>query len=110
MPTSFCRLISSICSSSRSLASSAASGSSRSSTVGCVTSARDGHALLLPAGELVRIALPEAGETNILQRGVDFGGDLGRRSSCHLQRKRDVALDAHVRKQRVALQNGAHWP
>ena len=72
--------------------------------------ARDRHALLLAAGELVRKALAEAGQPHVLQRFRDLAGDLGRRRLRHLERERDVALDGHVREQRVALEDRAHGP
>ncbi len=43
--------------------------------------ARDRDALLLPAGELVRVALAESGEPDVLQRFRDLGGDLRRQRS-----------------------------
>ena len=43
--------------------------------------ARDRDALLLAAGELVRIALAESGEADVLERFGDLGGDLGRQAS-----------------------------
>ncbi len=70
--------------------------------------ARDRDALLLPAGQLVRIAPVEADEPNVLERGLDARLPLAGRRAGHLQRKRDVALDRHVREQRVALEHRAH--
>ena len=71
---------------------------------------RDGHALLLAAGQLVRIALAETREPNVGERFGDFRADLPARRLRHLERKRDVALDGHVRKERVALEHRAHRP
>ena len=72
--------------------------------------AGDRHALLLPAGELVRIAPAEAGEAHVLQRFGDLSGNVSVAGLRHLQRERDVALDGHVREERVALEHRAHRP
>jgi hypothetical protein len=70
----------------------------------------DRHPLLLAAGKLVRIAFAEAGQAHILEGFADLAGNLRRRRLRHLQRKCDVALDRHVRKQRVTLEYRAHRP
>src|ERR1700736_177411 len=56
----------------------------------------------------MRIAFPETNETDVLDRRLHFGGDLGRWRLGHLQRKRDVAFDGHVREASVALEDGTH--
>jgi hypothetical protein len=70
----------------------------------------NGHALLLAAGELVRVALAETGEPHVLERLGDLAGDLRARRSGHLQGERDVARHRHVREQRVALEHRAYRP
>ena len=70
----------------------------------------DGDALALSAGELVREAAAESGEPHVSERCGHLVRDLGRRGPRHLEREGDVALDRHVRKQRVALEHGAYGP
>ena len=65
--------------SSRSFASRLESGSSSRMTGGFVDEgARERHALLLPAGELVRVAAGEMREPDLGQRMCDTCLDLGR--------------------------------
>ncbi len=70
--------------------------------------ARQRNALLLPAGQLVRIGCCLVGEVhlfeNLARHPVDFGG----RAARHLQRKSDVLSHRHMREQRVALEHGMH--
>ena len=70
--------------------------------------ARDGHALALAARQLVRKAPAEALQADVLQRLGDAARDVARRRLRHLQREGDIAVHAHVGKQRVALEHGAH--
>ena len=67
-------------------------------------------ALLLPAGELVRIALAEALQAHVFQRRGDPGADHRGGSLRHLERERDIAFDRHVWKERVALEHHPHRP
>jgi hypothetical protein len=69
--------------------------------------ARDRDTLALPARELVRKSLVEAREADVGERLVDLARGFGRGRPGHAQRERDVALDGHVREQRVALEHRA---
>jgi hypothetical protein len=55
--------------------------------------ARDGHALLLPAGQLVRRAVAVFVDAGHLHRGVDPGADLGRGHAQIFEGERHVLLD-----------------
>src|SRR4051812_34655326 len=52
-------------------------GSSANITSGSLTSARDGHSLLLTAGQFRRGMVPAVGEDDLLQRMLRFGAALG---------------------------------
>jgi len=72
--------------------------------------AREGHALLLAAGELARVALAQARELHHREHGIDpalhlRGGDLA-----HLQAEAEVLADVHVREERVVLEHHADVP
>ena len=107
MPTSCWMRLSSTCSCLRSLRSSAPSGSSSSSTAGRLTSARAsatrccwppeswrGLRLASAASRRARAPRPRAARTS------SFGDALA------LEAEGDVLLDAQVREQRVALEDG----
>ena len=99
---------SSICISSRSLASRLLSGSSSSRICGRMTSARaKRHALLLAARELAREAAAEGGQSHQFQRLADPPGALHRGHALHFEAERHVLGDRHVRKERVALEHDA---
>jgi hypothetical protein len=66
----------------RIFASSADSGSSRSSTCGSIASAGRGRPLLLPPGHLPREAVGAALEVDQLEQLPDALGDLGLRAAC----------------------------
>jgi len=70
--------------------------------------ARERHALLLPAREFVRIAFHFVFEVHLGERLAHFRLDLVRVLFRHLERKRDVLRDAHVREQRIALEHSVH--
>ena len=72
--------------------------------------AREGHALLLAAGELGGIALLELVEMNDRKHAPDPLGDLGPRQLAHAQPEGDVLGDRHVRPDRVALEYHRHAP
>jgi hypothetical protein len=72
--------------------------------------ARERHALLLAAGQLVRLALGEAAELHEFQHGGHALGDLRLRHAVLLQAEGDILLDVHVRKQRVGLEHHVHGP
>jgi hypothetical protein len=75
------------------MASSAPNGSSISSTEGSSASARDADALLHPAGNLVRIVVLEAAETDQPDHLGDPGGSLARLVAAHLEPEADILLD-----------------
>jgi hypothetical protein len=108
-PSSRCRRRISSCISSRSFLSSADSGSSISTTRGSNTSAaRQRHALLLAARQLLRRCAGQMAQPHLVQRGGHAGGGGGRVDLAHLQRKGHVLRHRHVREQRVALEHHAH--
>ena len=68
--------------------------------------ARHRHALLLPPGELARVAAPEAGQLDEGEGRLHPSRQLGlRQPRAHPQGERDVLEDAHVREQRVVLED-----
>ena len=62
-------------------------------------------ALLLPAGQLARIAVAEGPELDELQRLRDPLRCSDRGTLAHLERERDVLGGGHVREQRVVLEH-----
>jgi len=64
-------------------------------------------ALLLPARELLRIAVAVGTELNHAERARHLGVDFGVRQLAHRQRETQVVDDGHVRKQRVVLEHHA---
>lgn len=70
--------------------------------------AGDGDALLLAAGQLVRLALREVAELNELQHVVDLL--LHRLDAAPAQTEGDVLGDVQVREERVALKDGVDGP
>ena len=69
----------------------------------------NGHALLLAAGELARVALLFLGQANALQQGACRFLCFGLRHLLHLDGcKGDVVDDRHVGEQIVALEHHAH--
>jgi hypothetical protein len=64
------------------------------------------HTLLLPAGELGRLALGEVGEPNDLEQFVDAPLDLGLVLLHAARSVRDVVPHRHVGEQRVMLEHG----
>ena len=52
--------------------------------------------------------MPKPVQPHVLERLADLARDFRRRVVRHLQRERDIALDRHVREQRVALEHHAH--
>ena len=70
--------------------------------------AGDGDALLLAAGELVRLALGEVAELHELQHVVDLL--LHRLDAPPAQPEGDVLGDVQVREERVRLEDGVHRP
>ena len=69
--------------------------------------AGEAHSLALTAGELRRIAVPEALELHEVQELVDALGDLRLRPLAHLQPERDVVPDRHVLEGGVVLEHEA---
>ncbi len=67
--------------------------------------ARQRHALLLSAGELIGLAFLEALELDQRNHLRHAGVDLGTRHAGALQSKRDVVAHREMRKQRVALEH-----
>ena len=67
----------------------------------------DGHALLLAAGQLGRTPLLKSFQAHELQRAPDALSDLLRVEPAYFERKRQVAANRHMRKQRVVLKNHA---
>jgi hypothetical protein len=65
------------------------------------------HALLLPAGELVRIPVADGVEPHPLQGSRDLPVTLGTRHMAHLQAIGDVLAHRHVRPHGVALEHHA---
>ena len=73
-------------------------------------SARQRHALLLAAGELLGAAAGELGQMRGAQDRVDALGDLGPGEPLHLQPVGDVAAHAHVREEGVGLEHQVERP
>ena len=67
--------------------------------------ARQRHALLLAAGELIRLALLHAVELDQRNHLGDAGGDLCARHAGALQAEGDVVPHRQMRKQRVVLEH-----
>ena len=67
--------------------------------------ARQRHALLLAAGELIGLALLQALELDQRDHLGDAGVDLGARHARALQSERDVVAHGKMRKQRVVLEH-----
>ena len=65
---------------------------------------RERNTLLLSAGQLRRKAFRQAVDAYEAQRALDPLGDLGARTAPHLEAERDVVAYAHMRKQRVVLE------
>jgi hypothetical protein len=69
--------------------------------------ARQGNALLLPAGELARVAVAETAEPHQLERPAHPLVDRVLRPAPRAQRKGNVLEDIEVRKDRVVLKHHA---
>ncbi len=69
--------------------------------------ARQGHPLLLPAGELLRTARFETAEMHHLDRPRDLAGRRRPADAAAMQPVGDVLADAHVGKQGVGLEHHA---
>jgi hypothetical protein len=69
---------------------------------------RERDALLLPAGELRRLAPGEMAELDQVERLVHLPADVLDPAS--LEPERDVLVDVEVREQRVALEHRVHRP
>ena len=69
---------------------------------------RQGNALALSTAELARLATPEVGEANILERCDGPLLPIGPADSLHLQAVLHVLLHGHMREQGVVLKNGVH--
>ena len=69
--------------------------------------AGEAHALPLAAGELGRVALPEALELDEMQELLDALADLRLRPLPHLEPERDVVAHGHVLERRVVLEDEA---
>ncbi len=109
MPTSRWIYFSSTCIWRRSLRSSAASGSSSSSTGRTADErARERDALALTAGERTRSAVRHAAELHELEHVGDPRLDLSLSDTLAAQAERDVVRDVEVLEQRVALEDGVH--
>ncbi len=67
--------------------------------------AAEGHALLLPAGELGRLALEERAQTEEIRDAREPRAALGRRHMPHAQAEHDVLRDRQVGKERVGLED-----
>ena len=111
MPTSRCSAISSPSICPRSLASSAPSGSSSSSRRGL---------LISPRASATRWRWPPESSCgkcrafsvrlHEFERFLEPAANLVFVLASHAQREGDVLRDAHVREQRIALENGMHGP
>src|SRR6059058_361586 len=106
MPTSRWIALSSICICSRSLRSSAPSGSSSNSTRGRLTIARAGDALALGAGELGGLALAVLRQPDHLERLGRAPRALVLADARDAHPVGDVVEHRHVREQRVVLEDG----
>jgi hypothetical protein len=69
---------------------------------------RQRHALLLPAGELVRVAVALVGEMHELEQPVRHLAPLPARHPPQAQAERDVLARREVRKQAVGLEHHPH--
>ena len=67
----------------------------------------EAHALALAAGELGRVALPEALELHEMEELLDALADLCLRPLPHLEPERDVVRHGHVLEGRVVLEDEA---
>ena len=106
MPRRRCKSISSACVLSRNFLSSAASGSSSSSTCGRRASERaSATRCLLAAGELVGLSLLHALELDQRHHLGDARIDLGARHASAFQAERDIVAHRQMRKQRVVLEH-----
>ena len=111
MNTTVLRLLSwmrssSSCISWRVMASSAANGSSISSTSGSAARMRaKSHALLHAARQLGRVVAFEAGELHQLDEARRTAAAFGARHALHAQAELDVALHRLPRKQRIGLEH-----
>ena len=109
MPTSRWISLSSTCICSRSLRSRAPSGSSSSSTLGRLTSARaSATRWRWPPESCVGLPVAEAGEADLLERLLRALASLGLADLLDEQAVLDVLLDAHVREDRVVLEDRVH--
>ena len=107
MPTSCWIRLSSTCICLRSLRSRAPSGSSRSSTDGrLIERPRERDALRLPARDLVRLAVLEAGQLDELEHLGDAAAHLVLLGAAPPEPEGDVLVDVEVREQRVVLEDG----
>ena len=89
-------------------ASSADSGSSSSSACGSKTSARPSATRCCwPPDSCAGRRSRESAETDLIEHGQRTLSPLGHRNAAHAQRIRDVLPDAHVRKERIALEHDA---
>ena len=106
VPSVVCRWRSSNCISSRSLRSSAPSGSSSSRTLGLPASARAiATRCCMPPGELGWPLLGRVREAHELEHLGGAAPALLASDALHLERVCDVVLDRHVREERVALED-----
>src|SRR6186713_313957 len=100
-----CRSLISARNSSRTLASSADSGSSSRSTVGFGARARQCDALLLSAGQLMRILRGLVAQVHERQHLVDPRRDRFLRPFTALEAIADVPRNRHVGEQRIRLED-----
>jgi hypothetical protein len=68
---------------------------------------REGHALLLAARELARVAVAEAFQLDHAEHRTHFLGDDGGGKLPHLETEGQVLVDRHVRPERVVLEHEA---
>ena len=109
MPTSRCRLISSISICSRSFASSAPSGFVQQQQARAVHQrARQRHALLLAAGELVREAAALSSRCTSASACFTFAWISSGGFFAIFSGNATLRATRHVREQRVALEHGVH--
>lgn len=72
----------------------------------CDQRSRNGDPLLLPAGQLVRLAVAEALQINLFQDFVDFR--IGCFAVLQLQRKGNIGADAELVEHIIFLKNKSH--
>jgi hypothetical protein len=72
-----------------------------------MTSARERHALLLPARELAGFAIFQAHKLDERKRVGDAAGDFALGDPAHAQAVADIGRHVHVREQRVVLKHDA---